>query len=130
MNLNSKAQSRNFENILQFTFTSDAHYGIKRKTFRGDNAVDGHTVNDAMINEMNKLPATRLPLDNGVNAGKLTGPIDYVIEGGDVANRMQIPGQSDAASWSQFSMDYINGITLTGHDQKRATLKKGFDMGC
>ncbi len=64
----------------------------------------------AMIDEMNKLPGIRLPLDSGIDAGHLTGPIDYVIEGGDIANRMEIPDQSDAASWTQFCSDYINRI--------------------
>ncbi len=122
LNLNSKAQSTHQKNILQFVFTSDAHYGIKRKTFRNDTAVDGHTINAAMINEMNKLPEVQLPRDGGVDAGKLTGPVDYVIEGGDIANRMEVPDQSDAASWRQFCSDYMNGITLTNHSGKKAGL--------
>jgi hypothetical protein len=122
LNLNSKAQSTRQKNILQFVFTSDAHYGIKRKNFRNDTAVDGHTVNAAMIKEMNTLPGIQLPLDGGVRAGKLAGPVDYVIEGGDIANRMEIPDQRDAASWRQFCSDYINGLTLTDHYGKKAQL--------
>ena len=122
LNLTCTAQKSTHKNIIQFIFTSDAHYGITRKTFRNDTAVDGHTVNAAMIKEMNKLPWIHLPLDSGINAGKLTGPIDYVIEGGDIANRMEIPDQSDAVSWKQFCLDYINGITLTNHYGKRTKL--------
>lgn len=122
LNLNSKAQSTNQKNILQFVFTSDAHYGIKRKTFRNDTAVDGHTVNAAMIKEMNTLPGIQLPVDGGVSAGKLTGPVDYVIEGGDIANRMEIPDQSDAKSWRQFCSDYMNGLMLTDHYGKKTRL--------
>jgi len=122
LNLTGTAQKTMHKHIIQFIFTSDAHYGIKRKTFRNETAVDGHIVNAAMIKEMNKLPAIRLPLDRGVNAGKLTGPVDYVIEGGDIANRMEIPDQSDAASWKQFCSDYMNGITLTNHYGKRTKL--------
>ena len=112
------AQNSN-HNIIQLTFTSDAHYGITRKSFRNDTAVDGHVVNAAMIKEMNGISRIRLPLDSGVNAGKPAGPVDYVVEGGDIANRMEIPDQSDAKSWRQFYSDYINGITLMGHDGKK-----------
>ena len=73
---------------------------------------------------MNNLPNTSFPRDKGVDAGKKITSIDYLVEGGDIANRMEIPDQSDAISWRQFCSDYINGITLTGHDQKRATLEK------
>lgn len=121
-NINSKAQTSSHKNILQFIFTSDAHYGITRKTFRNDTAVSGHLVNAAMIKEMNTLPVVQLPLDGGIDAGKLTGPIDYVVEGGDIANRMENHDQSDATSWKQFSADYINGLTLRGSDFKRAKL--------
>ena len=68
------------------------------------------------------LPSLKLPHDSGINAGKIVGPIDYLIEGGDVANRMEIPHQSDAASWRQFCSDYLNGITLTNHYGKRTEL--------
>jgi hypothetical protein len=122
LNLNSKGQSTHQKNILQFVFTSDAHYGIKRKTFRNDTAVDGHTVNATMIKEMNTLPGIQLPADGGVSAGKLTGPVDYVIEGGDIANRMEIPDQSDAKSWRQFCSDYMNGVTLTDQYGKKTRL--------
>ena len=120
--LNSGAQNIPDQNIIQIIFTSDAHYGIKRKNFRGDTAVTGHRVNAAMIKEMNRLPDIKLPIDSGVNSGKLTGPIDYVIEGGDITNRMEIPNQSDAVSWKQFIHDYQEGITLKNHLDKRATL--------
>lgn len=122
LTITSTAQKNLSKNYIQFIFTSDAHYGFKRKKFRKDTAVDGHTVNAAMIQEMNKLPMMRLPLDGGVNEGKLTGPIDYVIEGGDIANRMEFPIQSDAASWRQFYADYINGITLKNHSGNAAEL--------
>ncbi len=121
-NINSKAQTSSHKNIIQFIFTSDAHYGITRKTFRNDTAVSGHVVNAAMIKEMNKLPQIKLPNDGGVDAGNLTGPVDYLIEGGDIANRMEKHDQSDAESWKQFSADYINALTLRGSDFKRTKL--------
>ena len=110
------------QNILQMIFTSDAHYGIKRKNFRGDTAVTGHIVNAAMIKEMNMLPKLRLPSDSGINASKIVGPIDYVIEGGDIANRMEIPIQSAASSWKQFDSDYLKGIKITNHSGTRTKI--------
>jgi len=44
----SKASS-----VINMVFTSDAHYGISRATFRGDTNVTGHKVNEAMIGQIN-----------------------------------------------------------------------------
>jgi hypothetical protein len=53
-----------------------------------------------------------------VRAGSPVGAIDMVIETGDIANRMEVvsnvQAQSAAASWAQFSIDYINGLNLSG----------------
>jgi hypothetical protein len=108
--------------IVQIVFTSDAHYGITRQQFRGDTNVTGHVVNAALVKEINTLPAMMLPPDNGINAGNAVGGIDYVIEGGDIANRMEIPIQSAATSWSQFETDYMKSLKIKGHDGKPATL--------
>ena len=107
---------------MQLVFTSDAHYGISRKEFRGDSNVAAHVVNQAMIQKINHLPGTPFPNDKGVDAGKPIRAIDYVIEGGDIANRMEIPDQSDATSWRQFCSDYINGLKVTNHYGKRTGL--------
>jgi Calcineurin-like phosphoesterase len=107
---------------IQMVFTSDAHYGITRAKFRGDTAVSGHIVNAAMIKQINTLPKLILPADSGINAGKEVGAIDYVIEGGDIANRMEIPIQSAAKSWAQFIKDYMKGLKVTGQNGKPATL--------
>ena len=107
---------------IQMVFTSDAHYGITRAKFRGDTAVAGYKVNAALVKQINTIPYTTLPDDGGVNAGNKTGGIDYVIEGGDIANRMEIPIQSAAASWAQFENDYMHGLNITGHDGKPAKL--------
>jgi len=107
---------------IQMVFTSDAHYGITRAKFRGDTAVAGYIVNAALVKQINDLPALTLPADNGINAGKQVGGIDYVIEGGDIANRMEIPIQSAAASWAQFSHDYMHSLNVKGHNGKPATL--------
>lgn len=105
-------QAEDTASILQIVFTSDAHYGITRSEFRGEANADAHTVNAAMITKINTISAMTLPKDGGVNAGKKTGGIDYVIQAGDITNRMEIPHQSAASSWSQFDLDYIKGLTL------------------
>ena len=107
---------------VQIVFTSDAHYGITRQQFRGDTGVTGHIVNAALVKQINNLPAMVLPADGGINAGNTVGGIDYVIEGGDIANRMEIPIQSAAISWSQFETDYMKSLDVKGHDGKPATL--------
>ncbi|HEY5406310.1 MAG TPA: metallophosphoesterase [Ginsengibacter sp.] len=114
--------SSDYSHFIQIVFTSDAHYGITRKKFRGDSNVEAHVVNRAMIQKINNLPGTSFPNDKGVDPGKKIRAIDYVIEGGDIANRMEIHDQSDAASWKQFCSDYINGITLTDHHGKRTKI--------
>lgn len=106
------------DQTVEMIFTSDAHYAITRKAFRGDTNVNSHVVNTAMIDQMNNLPGASFPADSGVNAGKKINAIDYLIEGGDIANRMEIPLQSAAASWEQFATDYFNGIKLKDHQHK------------
>lgn len=89
---------------IQFIFTSDAHYGLRRTGFRGQTNVDSQTVNRAMVAQMNGLPHE-------------IGPIDFIAEGGDVANREEGEGtsavQPAAVSWAQFEDDYFTGLTLT-----------------
>jgi len=108
--------------VINIIFTSDAHYGITRAKFRGDTAVPAFKVNAALVSQVNTVPDLALPPDAGINAGKKAGPVDYVIEGGDVANRMEPPVQSAAISWSQFENEYMHHITLVGHDGKPAKL--------
>jgi hypothetical protein len=85
---------------IRFVFTSDAHYGLTRAHFRGQANVDAQTVNRAMVAAINR-----------------TGPLDFVVQGGDLANRQEDtetgPIQSAAASWAQFRHDYIEGLTAT-----------------
>lgn len=114
---------------VQFLFTSDAHYGLTRPHFRGAADVDAHIVNAALVAQMNRLPNVRLPEDGGVDAGRLVGPIDFVVEGGDVANREEVrtgadggPIQSAAASWKQFEADYLDGLRVTDKSGNRAAV--------
>lgn len=55
---------------VRFVFTSDAHYGLTRTHFRGADDVSATVVNRALVEAVNR-----------------TGPLDFVVEGGDVANR-------------------------------------------
>lgn len=109
---------------VQFVFTSDAHYGITRAAFQGASNVDAHIVNAAMVAKMNTLPNLTLPDDGGVNAGKKIGSVDYVIEAGDIANRMETSAsvQPAATSWEQFRLDYVNNITLKNKNNEKAEL--------
>jgi hypothetical protein len=100
---------------VQMVFTSDAHYGITRSMFQGNTNVDAHVVNAAMIKKINELPQLTLPEDGGVGSGSKIKAVDYLIQTGDIANRMEIPYQSAAASWKQFEMDYMAGVTLKNH---------------
>ncbi|MEO6849470.1 MAG: metallophosphoesterase [Mucilaginibacter sp.] len=108
--------------VINMVFTSDAHYGITRPKFRGDTNVMGYHVNAALVGQANTLSTLTLPADGGVNSGKVAGAIDYVIEGGDIANRMESSVQSASASWAQFENDYLHSIKLTGHNGKPATV--------
>jgi hypothetical protein len=110
------------QHVIHIVFTSDAHYGITRAKFRGDTVVPSQTVNEAMIAEMNRLPQTSAPNDNGVDAGKKINAVDYLIQTGDIANRMEVPIQSAATSWYQFEGDYLHRVRLIGHNGKPATV--------
>ncbi|GGB25399.1 metallophosphoesterase family protein [Puia dinghuensis] len=103
------------DSTIQIVFTSDIHYGITRVAFDGASKVPSHVVNVRMIAAMNTLPGLRLPADQGVRAGEVVGPIDYLMITGDIANREEPPAQSAAASWNQFNQDYDQGLTLKDH---------------
>ena len=112
---------------LQFLFSSDAHYGIARANFRGATDVDAHVVNAAMVLKMNGISRMKLAADGGVGGGAPVGPIDFLVEAGDIANREESAGgqhggpiQSAAASWAEFKTDYIDGITLTDAAGRRS----------
>jgi len=112
--------------VVQFVFTADAHYGLTRAVFRGGVNVDAGIVNAAMVRQINSLTSRTLPQDGGVRAGEPVGPVDFLVEGGDVANRSEILEagaiQSAAASWAQFKADYLDGLTLADRNGRRAQL--------
>lgn len=98
---------------LQFVVTSDAHYGITRAAFRGRRNVDAHDVNAALVAAINQLPP-------------LIGPIDFVVEMGDVTNRAEDNEdetvQPAPASWAQFVSDYVEGLTVRDANGMRSPL--------
>ena len=99
---------------VQFIFTSDSHYGLTR-TFRGQANVSAHVVNAALVARINKLPSESFPPDGGLRAAQPIGSIDFVVDGGDIANRAEageIPIQSSKKSWAEFKEDYVDGLTL------------------
>ena len=98
--------------VLQFVYTSDVHFGITRHQFDGDSNVTSDIVNARMVAKINSLPSLVLPADKGVNAGQPVGPVDYLVESGDIANRQEVPYQSATVSWQQFSRVYLHGVTL------------------
>jgi 3',5'-cyclic AMP phosphodiesterase CpdA len=107
---------------IQFVFTSDLHYGITRPAFRGNSDVDSQVVNRALVAQINRIPEAVFPNDGGNGADQLVGSFDFMAIGGDVANRAEVTEtntiQSAAKSWSQFRMDYIDGLKL--HDRAGA----------
>lgn len=108
--------------IIQFVYTSDAHYGITRASFQGATTVNASVVNAAMVAKINTISSLTLPADNGVNAGKVVGGIDYLVNTGDFANREETGVQSATASWAQFTTNYINGLTLKNNSNQKATV--------
>lgn len=103
---------------IQFVFTSDPHFGITRAHFQGSDQVDAAVVNRALVAKINALSAVVIPNDGGLHAGKAVGPVDFLIEGGDIANREEGEGakaiQSASLSWAQFKSVYLDGLTLQG----------------
>lgn len=63
------------------------------------------SVNRAMLTAINRLPQTMLPADGGVEADQKMGYVDVVVNGGEIANRMEQGVQTAAASWRQFAAD-------------------------
>lgn len=102
---------------IQFVFTSDAHYGLTRPAFRGGANVNAAVVNGALIASVNSLSAVRFPNDDGLRAGETVGGLDFLVEGGDIANREEATGprsiQPASESWSQFVHDYVDGLHTT-----------------
>lgn len=102
--------------VYQLVYTSDQHYGITRKTFRGADTVSAREVNAAMVQSINTLTAAFLPDDGGVRGGETVEWVDTVISTGDIANRMEGTDErlvpSAAECWTMFEKQYIKGLTV------------------
>lgn len=108
--------------ILQFVYTSDSHFGITRKAFRGAADVDSKIVNTAMVTQINALSQATLPSDNGVNAGARVGGIDFVVSTGDMANRAEDGCLPAIESWNQFTTVYRDGLNVKTEEGTKAEL--------
>ncbi len=77
------------------------HYGITRPVFRSRGDAPAYVVNAALVARINALTP-------------ITGPMDFVAVGGDVANRAEAADEIQPASvsWGQFAHDYLERITL------------------
>ncbi len=102
---------------VQFVFTSDSHFGLTRPTFRGGSNVDAAVVNAALVATINALPDAVIPKDGGIKSGVQVGPIDFVANAGDIANRAETTDsgqiQEASVSWSQFEEVYLRGVHVT-----------------
>ena len=109
---------------VQFVFTSDAHYGLTRPAFRGRSGVSAHEVNTALVAAVNALPDARFPADGGLGTDATVGAIDFLAEGGDVANREEVIDgvaiQPAAESWREFLRDYVDGLTVADRGGRKA----------
>jgi hypothetical protein len=109
---------------VQFVFTSDSHFGLTKKTFRGTENVSAADVNASLVAAINALPSTALPNDGGIGGGSAVGPIDFVANAGDIANRAETTDagqiQPASASWSQFQRIYVDGIHVRDRSGRAA----------
>lgn len=109
---------------VQLVYTSDQHYGIARKTFRGKDTVSARDVNAAMVEAIDALPGISFPDDGGVRSGEKTEWFDAVISTGDIANRMEgtderlVPSATEC--WAMFEKQYIKGVTLKNRAGKKS----------
>lgn len=96
--------------VTRFVFTSDAHFGITRPAFRGGVNVNSRVVNHALVDRLTDVE-------------RFAGPIDFVVEGGDIANRSEISVaggiQSAATSWQEFREEYLERLRLRASDGTR-----------
>lgn len=109
------------QRYIQFVYSSDSHYGLYRE-FRGDPEASASAVNRALVAQINRLPAMRLPADGGIKGGETIGYVDFVANTGDIGNRMEPPVQPASASWDEFRADWIEGLTVTTADGRRSPL--------
>jgi len=100
------------DSIIHIIFCSDLHFGLTKENFRGNKNVSAATVNAAMIEAMNQLPALSLPNDEGVGANASIRAIDALIITGDIANREENGVPAANSSWKEFEQDYLQQLQL------------------
>jgi hypothetical protein len=110
------------QKTLQFIWTSDTHFGLTKPVFRNDSNVSAANVNAAMVAQMNKIPFTYLPKDNGTSAGEKIGAVEAVIVTGDLSNRQELGIQSASISWKQFEEDFVVKLHLLKSDSSKSNL--------
>lgn len=90
---------------IRFVFVSDLHYGLERE-FRGQET-SAEEVNRVMAAAVRALSGQVFPDDGALGAGERIGALDFVICGGDIANRMEKGVQTAAESWAQFARTWL-----------------------
>lgn len=109
------------ERYIQFIYASDSHYGLFRE-FRGNPRVSSGEVNQAMLKSIQQVQQTIFPEDGGVRSGELAGGMDFVVNTGEIANRMEEGVQTAAASWEEFEAGWIQSLTVCKADSTKAPL--------
>ena len=109
---------------VQFVFVSDPHFGINRKVFHGEKDVDARYANAEMVAKINTLPGLSFPADGELKAGQAIGAFDFVVVGGDIANRQEAAtlAQSASKSWKEFSRIYLEGLSLKDASGKSSSV--------
>lgn len=111
-------------NSVTFVFTADSYFGINRKEFQGDKAVDARYANRDMVQKINSLPNQTFPQDGELRSGEKIGAIDFVVHGGSIAHMMAAATitQSAADSWKEFDREFLQGIQLKNAQGEKAPL--------
>jgi hypothetical protein len=111
---------------IQFIYTSDSHYGIKRAPFNGYSSAT--QVNGALVNVMNNLSGVTLNCsDGGINSCKPVGAIDFIVNTGDISNRSDgtvypTKNATASATWPQFAADYLTTLNLSDRVGNKAPM--------
>jgi len=115
-------------NISNYVFCSDLHYGLFKSHFQGKDSVSAYEVNSAMVKQINKLMGMSIPDDLGVGSDDVIMSIDAVIITGDIANRMEVDKegntsiQSATKSWDQFTEEFKEGLKLENKNGQKSEL--------
>jgi len=112
----------NAQTITHFIFTSDVHFGLEKKNFRGKINVSASEVNIAMVDAMNMISQTILPNDKGIAANNKVKSVAAVIITGDIANRQEKEIQPATQSWKEFEACYLKRLSVQNSNGNKAPL--------